>query len=462
MSDSETAEPTDGNPPAQEAREVGKKNLVERINTDFSGLEIDEKVHPAECFPELPRSSSGNTESEPVDETSSSDDTTKPPTPVEELTTIDPRGDIQFVVTYQEGLESRTFLVLSTCIRLASMKWAALLDALSPPTSDQKLRLEIEEQHVKAIEYILRASHLQHDEVPNNVTFENLVEVAETCNRHAVIQALRPYLRMWSYPWLSKLKEPGYELWLVVAYEFGYHDIFAHLSEEVAMNMRLTTSGEYLMPYGVNLSTSKLPGFILKNLIRFRQEHLEDIIECCYEFIDYYSGKEPECNNKSHRNECTAMALGSFLKGLKDCGVWPQRPKPEDIKSSVNQFRNDLNQIEILRYPGHVDTDCTPWLFTAYLYHSGRHVEIISKASECSGRFGKLSNRDWRTAPLAWEYASTIKWDFLERDFQEHDSDSDSDDDFEPEESINEPAEEYLDSDEASGYDSGEDNSDEA
>jgi hypothetical protein len=164
---------------------------------------------------------------EPVEETITKDiaapDQDAPPSapPIkeqenqEEITeVISPHGDMHFVVTLNNGNHFGTFLVNSNCIRTASRTWASLLDAL--PSNPSSTRL------------VCRT--LQGRGLPTRLPFKELVHVAELCKRHDLLELFHPYIRDWAYPWLSKVLKPGYEMWILVAYEVGYYDIFENMS----------------------------------------------------------------------------------------------------------------------------------------------------------------------------------------------------------------------------------------
>lgn len=175
--------------------------------------------------------------------------------------TIHEGGDMHFVVISKNGTSSKTWLVSSSCVRLASPVWASTIETLSADQSG-KLRLEVVDNSDNIIEIALRAAHLQHLTIPLHLSFGELVDVAEVCEHHDVARLLEPYLKSWASRWSANVLAPGYGLWIFVAYHFGYFDIFETLSEHLAESMRMGEGGDWF--YGdLNLTASKVKGVIL-------------------------------------------------------------------------------------------------------------------------------------------------------------------------------------------------------
>lgn len=187
----------------------------------------------------------------------------------EEITeVVTPQGDMHFVVTLTNGNHFGTFLVNSNCIRTASRTWASLLDAL-PDNASSLRRLEIVDDCGVMIRHALYAAHFQGRGLPTRLPFMELVHVAELCGRHDLLELFHPYIRDWAYPWLPRIFTPGYEMWILVAYEAGYYEIFRALSEHFAEYIELeydNGNNNSIYYKFTNLSTSPLTGDILGTL----------------------------------------------------------------------------------------------------------------------------------------------------------------------------------------------------
>ncbi|KAF1999343.1 hypothetical protein P154DRAFT_523369 [Amniculicola lignicola CBS 123094] len=257
-------------------------------------------------------------------------------TPEAVRTVIDTQGDLEFAISHNGGLESTAFQVSSQCTRRASSKWATLIDnALALPKNQEFFYVEIGEKHASIIEIVLRACHLQHHKIPAVLKWEQLIQLAEVCQRHGVLGALRPYLKTWVGPWLSKILSPGYEMWLFVAYEFLYQDVFIHLLEHVAVNARVSDQGLLTTPAGMALSSTVINSQTMDAITRLREKYISAIIEDSYHFIDRLFLPE---SRKYCTTNCHAMILGALFISLKDVGLWPERPTVKAITMSVNDI----------------------------------------------------------------------------------------------------------------------------
>lgn len=186
-------------------------------------------------------------------------------------------GDLQLVVLSQNGENCKIFRVHTAFTKAASPQWDTfhpyMPESFWPHTLAEKVRDRFGcythvfvEDHVEAVGHVLYAAHHQHHKVPAYLSFPALVQIAEICERHDVIGVLQPYLRNWAYVWTPKLLVSGYEMWIYVAYHFGYFDIFRVVAEHLAQGMMLGPDDEYFHE-DFNLSKSGLKGDILSMLI---------------------------------------------------------------------------------------------------------------------------------------------------------------------------------------------------
>ncbi|KAI0481997.1 hypothetical protein GGR56DRAFT_164551 [Xylariaceae sp. FL0804] len=346
-----------------------------------------------------------------------------PPTSREEARVLDERGDVDFIVTCRGEINPypSRYKASSACIRLASPKWSSLLDnAVAAPSTGSKT-IEIEEAHSGVIEFVLAACHMQHHWIPIHMTFDGLVQVAEVCQRHSVTMALQPYLKGWAYPWLSKLFRPGFEMWILVAYEFWYSDIFYRVSEQLAMDMERSDTGHLIVPGGKNLSTAGLPEPIIANLVRLRTAYLEHIIETCYRYIEHLSTSKPDSCDDRRSQKTAATNLGFFLRGLREHGIWPVRPTADDIRISVNKFREQLSEIKMYAEP---DDSMKIGQFNKHDFlveiGNGRLSTAtctVEKSSLCCQQLERGWHPYWSDL-LPWEYEAICGTDFRHRDFE--------------------------------------------
>ncbi|KAJ4288050.1 hypothetical protein N0V90_012067 [Kalmusia sp. IMI 367209] len=289
-------------------------------------------------------------------------------TPPAEVTMIDPEGDLRLVVTSTDGTKSTCFPVSSKCISFASAKWADAIDK-----ADGQLKLV--DNRLGLIRLTIGLTHLKrtHASVRRNITFMELIERANFCNDHGLLNLFHPFARDWAFPWMSKLCEPGYEQWIMVAYHFGFYEIFAMLSEHLAQKIRLDDENKW--------STESYA----------------------------------TCLNPDHASMCTEKALGSLLKGLRSRRIWPERPMIDSIHESVDELRGRLSGIRVRGYYGEDDTCLqSDAELVGRLWISGRNVKIVARDSNVRAYFASLKGSILKNAPSAWDYEVVQRGYFYE------------------------------------------------
>ncbi|KAF1959243.1 hypothetical protein CC80DRAFT_502295 [Byssothecium circinans] len=310
-----------------------------------------------------------------------------------DVTHIDPRGDlICSIISPDDPTISERFLVSSSCLQCASEKWATLIN--NSPQS-----LELVDGRSTELRLALMLSHFRHEDVPLKLSFKSLVQTAKLCREHDLRKLFQPYIRIWTSQWLRKLCNPGFEEWIVIAYDLGFREIFEVLCHHLANTIAFNDAGMlcFNQPEGrENANTAGLLDFpedIQRNLSRIRKVYLERMIQTCYDMINTLSIPD------------VPVALGSFIHGLRGCGLWPTRPKATDIRLSVNELSKMLSQIHIRSFHGQAFSDCThpdKW-FISTLHLSGSDTLMLVPGTECNNHFEKLPEYVHMSAPSPWE-----------------------------------------------------------
>jgi hypothetical protein len=165
-----------------------------------------------------------------------------------------------FAVVPEDKKETRLFLVNSVLVRRASPKWNEffLTQAVNADGIDgSNYHMTITEDNVEMLEMALCIAHLHFDGVPLYLDFSQLVKVAELLRRHQLGGLLHEYLRNWCRPFIANILDPGYEMWILIAHELGWHKIFQVVARKVSTTIYM--SGMYMSKGKYSVGTVELP-----------------------------------------------------------------------------------------------------------------------------------------------------------------------------------------------------------
>ncbi|KAF1975175.1 hypothetical protein BU23DRAFT_552592 [Bimuria novae-zelandiae CBS 107.79] len=329
---------------------------------------------------------------------------------------VDSEGDLILTVTSTDHTTTTQFQVHSKCISAASKKWAEAIDKATG-------RLDLVDDRPGTIEWVVYLAHPKrpHQSVIRHITFWQLISMAQICKDHKLLNLFRPFIRDWSYSWLSKLLKPGYELWIVVAYSFGFRDIFNMLSERLALQLELTDSNQWQTKDCGPEDFSRIPKPVMNNILQHRGRLIEAVINSCYVVIDRLSAADATCvaaGEEGHGPECTQLALGSVLQGLRTHGIWPERPHSDAIRESVNDFRGRLSQIHVR---GQYEDNDDPCLLSdtdlvTQIWESSCGIVPVDLDGECGKYFSSIDDEILELQPLVWEYQAVSRGLFHERE----------------------------------------------
>jgi hypothetical protein len=150
---------------------------------------------------------------------------------------IDTEGDMTFAVVPEDKKETRLFLVNSVLVRRASSSWNEIFSTIN---QNGFATMTITEDNLEMLEMALNIAHLRFDGVPLYVNFAQLVEAAELLHRHQLGGLLHEYLRSWCRPFIANILDPGYEVWILIAHELGWHKIFQIVARKVPTTMYMS------------------------------------------------------------------------------------------------------------------------------------------------------------------------------------------------------------------------------
>lgn len=117
---------------------------------------------------------------------------------------IDPAGDLRLLVKH--GAQQITFQVSSKVMTLASPVWRTMLDPTGPFKESQSDNGEITfpDDNSEALLILLLAAHVRFPDVPQELWYEQLLNVCILCDKYDCIALVRPWLPRWQ----------AHQLWL--------------------------------------------------------------------------------------------------------------------------------------------------------------------------------------------------------------------------------------------------------
>ena len=152
---------------------------------------------------------------------------TKPEFESQEL--VDPDGDV--ILNIKNGADHRSFRISSHAMRLASPVWKAMLTGGF--AESRKTTISLEDDDPDSLLILLRIAHLQHRQVPKELTFDQIAKLAVICDKYETVTLVRPFLNPWVKPYEGNYLGPGHEKWLFVAWVFGLKEDFIGIANHL-------------------------------------------------------------------------------------------------------------------------------------------------------------------------------------------------------------------------------------
>ncbi|KAK1476514.1 hypothetical protein CCUS01_16795 [Colletotrichum cuscutae] len=166
-----------------------------------------------------------------------------------------------------------------------------LTDQLAPPptayicpdgTEAKLYRMpQREGDREQALTILLHAAHMHNDKVPREVTFEQLVAIAEVCLRYRCTSPLELFVEhRWLPQWIHRGSEAMPRGWLLISYAFGFRQLFTRMSKTVILNL---VDGDELE--GMHVAW---PRRIKEKIWGVRGAKMAQVEECCVSTIREY------------------------------------------------------------------------------------------------------------------------------------------------------------------------------
>ena len=166
-------------------------------------------------------------------------------------------GDLELVLAYPNGGQCIA-LVSSHAMSMACLPWKKFVHPPFPTISNDSndvpktdgtpnlKQLSFEEDDADALVIILNIAHFQHDRVPDELAFQELVNLAALCDKYDCLRLMRPWMSPWLTQWEKLvLDDPtGHEDWLFVAWVFDRQRSFEILSKKLVCAISRVTADD--------------------------------------------------------------------------------------------------------------------------------------------------------------------------------------------------------------------------
>lgn len=143
---------------------------------------------------------------------------------------VDPAGDLKILVN--NGEQQVAFRASSKVMSLASPVWRTMLELSGPFEESQPKDNEISfpEDDAEALLILLLAAHLRNQDVPQELWYEQLMNVCILYDKYNCIGLVRPWISRWQARDLHLAGLEAYDHWLIIAWTTGDEETFERLA----------------------------------------------------------------------------------------------------------------------------------------------------------------------------------------------------------------------------------------
>lgn len=142
----------------------------------------------------------------------------------------------------------RTLIVSLDIIKNLSPQWDAVVAGSAHKCLSRKRHVRLPEDDADMMQVLMYIVHTLFVEVPENLRFSQLLEMAQICRRYGVSGKVLPYISNWANPHRPKILMQGYEHWLYIAWVFGFTEDHDQLTRHFLLNCRVNKEGVLMKP----------------------------------------------------------------------------------------------------------------------------------------------------------------------------------------------------------------------
>ena len=169
---------------------------------------------------------------------------------------IDREGDLYM------KLDNGSLKVSRKALSLSSPVFHAMFGANSKfkeatdmtPASDGVQIVLFKDDNFEAMTLVARIAHLQSEDVPTTLAFNQLYQVAVICDKYDLKRCLGPWTKIWATPYLDCYARQGYEKLLFISVVFQFDELFKDVTRHIVINSEISEQGTLVTTTGVDLS----------------------------------------------------------------------------------------------------------------------------------------------------------------------------------------------------------------
>lgn len=114
---------------------------------------------------------------------------------------------------------------------------------------DELYNLKVEDHDPIALAAVLNIIHGRLENLPDEIPFEGLLQVALICDFYDCVEMMRPWDKTWIKQWEFAAETPGFESWLFIARVFKKEDVFKKISRKL-VKISIVEDGEFKVVVG--------------------------------------------------------------------------------------------------------------------------------------------------------------------------------------------------------------------
>ena len=156
------------------------------------------------------------------------------------------------------GKKQKRVQASSKVMSLASPVWRTMLDPQGPFRESDPKNGEISflDDHAEALLILLLAAHLKYPEVPEEISYELLLNICIICDKYDSIEVVRPWLAGWRKPL------EHHEEFLFIAWALGDQKTFERVCRKLVLESSTNDRNECLTASGKILFSNLPPAVV--------------------------------------------------------------------------------------------------------------------------------------------------------------------------------------------------------